>query len=70
MRALELGVDRGRITIPIRNGCGALRGVLRYQPEPTGRPKMLAAPGTRLGLVPHPAASPAERISSLRGRQT
>ena len=67
MRALELGVDRGRITIPIRNGCGALRGVLRYQPEPTGRPKMLAAPGTRLGLVPHPAAEPSERILLVEG---
>ena len=44
IRALELGFDRGRITIPIRNARGSLRGLLRYQPEPTSRPKMLASP--------------------------
>jgi hypothetical protein len=67
MCALGLGVDRGRITIPIRNACGSLRGLLRYQPEPTGRPKMLSVPGSRLGLIPHPAAEPAERILLVEG---
>jgi hypothetical protein len=43
MRALELGLDRGRITIPVRNATGQLRGLLRYQPEHSARPKMLAA---------------------------
>ncbi len=67
IRALELGLDRGRITIPIRNAHGELRGLLRYQPERTGRPKMLAAPGTRLGLVPHPAAEASDRILLVEG---
>ncbi|MGH2857053.1 MAG: toprim domain-containing protein [Solirubrobacteraceae bacterium] len=56
MRELGLGLDcSGRVTIPIRDADEALRGVLRYQPWPAGEPKMLAAPGTRLGLMPHPA---------------
>jgi hypothetical protein len=67
MRALELGLDRGRITIPIRNARGLLRGLLRYQPKHTGRPKMLAAPGTRLGLLPHPAAERSDRILLVEG---
>jgi DNA primase len=67
MRTLELGIDRGRITIPIRNGRGLLRGVLRYQPPQNGRPKMLAAPGTRLGLTPHPAAETSQRILLVEG---
>ena len=67
MRALELGIDRGRITIPIRNAHGELRGVLRYQPETTSSPKMLAAPGTRLGLIPHPVAEPSNEILVVEG---
>ena len=67
IRTLELGLDRGRITIPIRNAHGRLRGVLRYQPEHTGRPKMLAILGSRMGLLPHPAAEPAERILLVEG---
>jgi len=67
MRALELGIDRGRITIPIRNARHELRGVLRYQPEPTSGPKMLAAPGTRLGLIPHPATEPSKQILLVEG---
>ena len=35
------------------------RGVLRYAPSHDHAPKMLALPGTRLGLVPHPAVIPA-----------
>jgi Toprim-like len=67
IRALELGLDRGRITIPIRNAHGELRGLLRYQPERTRRPKMLAARGTRLGLIPHPAAEASDRIVLVEG---
>ena len=75
MRALELGIDRGRITIPIRNARHELRGVLRYQPEPTTSPKMLAAPGTRLGLIPHPATehsntNPPRRRPTRHDRRT
>jgi len=67
IRALGLGVDRGRITIPVRTAPGSLRGLLHYQPEPTCRPKMLAAPGSRLGLIPHPAAEASERILLVEG---
>jgi hypothetical protein len=67
MRALELGIDRGRITIPVRNTSGQLQGLLRYQPEHTSRPKMLAALGSRLGLVPHPVAETSDRILLVEG---
>ena len=67
MRSLELGIDRGRITIPIRNATGQLRGVHRYQPDHTARPKMLAARGSRLGLVPHPAVEMSEPSPSRGG---
>ncbi|HWF24175.1 MAG TPA: hypothetical protein VG275_01915 [Solirubrobacteraceae bacterium] len=65
MRELELGFDRGRITIPIRGGRGQLRGVLRYKPN--GSPKMVAVEGTRLGLVPHPAAEASEDVLLVEG---
>ena len=67
MRELGLGLDRGRITIPIRNRAGRLRGVLRYQPDHTRRPKMLATVGSRLGLVPHPASETSPRIMLVEG---
>ena len=67
MRELGLGLDRGRITIPIRNRAGRLRGVLRYQPDHTRRPKMLAAPSSRLGLVPHPTTDTSPRIMLVEG---
>ena len=55
IRDLQIGVSGARITIPIRNAQGELRGVLRYDPFGRRDPKMLALPGTRLGLIPHPA---------------
>ena len=67
MRELGLGLDRGRVTIPIRNRAGLLRGVLRYQPDHARRPKMLAAAGSRLGLVPHPASEPSPRLMLVEG---
>jgi hypothetical protein len=51
---LDLGWDRGRLTIPIRDDQGNVRGVLRYRPHHRESPKMLAVPGSRLGLIPHP----------------
>jgi DNA primase len=67
IRALELGHDCGRITIPIRDARGELQGLLRYQPEPAGRPKMLAELGSRVGLIPHPTAEASERILLVEG---
>jgi hypothetical protein len=66
---LELGCgwERGRVLIPIRNQDGGLRGVLRYSPTHERAPKMLAARGTRLGLIPHPAAEPSEWVVLVEG---
>lgn len=66
MRSLGLGYDNGRVTIPIRNGQGGLQGVLRYKPGAAER-KMLAQPGTRLGLIPHPACEPSKRVLLVEG---
>jgi Toprim-like len=65
IRALELGLDCGRITIPIRDARGELQGLLRY--KPAGRPKMLAELGSRVGLIPHPAAETSQRILLVEG---
>ena len=65
IRALELGLDRGRITIPIRDARGELQGLLRY--KPAGRPKMLAELGSRVGLIPHPTAETSEQILLVEG---
>jgi Toprim-like len=67
IRALELGFDRGRITIPVRGARGELQGLLRYQPKPNGHPKMLFALGSRVGLIPHPTAEASERILLVEG---
>jgi hypothetical protein len=69
MLELELGVDRsGRITIPVRDDSRRLIGLLRYQPWPkAGEPKMLASPGSRRALLPHPAAEPSERVLLVEG---
>jgi hypothetical protein len=65
IRALELGLDRGRITIPIRDAQRELQGLLRY--KPAGRPKMFAELGSRIGLIPHPTAETSRRILLVEG---
>lgn len=67
IRDLELGFDGARITIPIRSRYGALRGVLRYDPFGRPGPKMLAVPGSRLGLIPHPATEVSVRVILVEG---
>jgi len=65
---LEIGLDPGgRLTIPIRDAHENLRGVLRYQPWHTHRPKMLAVRGTRLGPVPHPARESSQEVMIVEG---
>jgi Toprim-like len=64
---LECGWERGRVLIPIRRSCGDLRGLLRYAPSHDHAPKVLAARGTRLGLIPHPAAEPSNWIVLVEG---
>jgi len=67
IRELELGLDRGRITIPIRDRLGKLQGVLRYAPRRSSSPKMLAIAATRLGLIPHPATERSRWIVLVEG---
>ncbi len=67
MRALKLGFDGARITIPIRGAHGQLRGVLRYDPFGPREPKMRAVPGTQLGLIPHPAREPSNHVILVEG---
>ena len=66
MADLQLGHDGQRITIPIRTATGELAGVLRYRLHGSGA-KMLAAPGTRLGLIPHPAREQSAEILLVEG---
>ena len=68
MLELELGLDGGRVTIPVRDDTAGLIGLLRYQPWPKpGEPKMLAAPGSRRSLLPHPAAEASEQVLLVEG---
>ena len=68
MLQLELGVDRGRITIPVRDDAHRLVALLRYQPWPQpGEPKMLATAGSRRALLPHPAAEPSTHVLLVEG---
>ena len=66
---LELGCgwDRGRVIIPIRDADGELRGVLRYAPSHDRAPKVLAARGTRLGLIPHPCTESSRWVVLVEG---
>lgn len=67
MQQLGLGCDRRHITIPIRDRSGQLQGVLRYAPTHTRTTKMLAIPGTRLGLIPHPATETSTCVVLVEG---
>ena len=68
MLELQLGVDRGRITIPVRDDTRRLIGVLRYQPWPKPREaKMLAARGSHRVLLPHPAAERSRQVLLVEG---
>ena len=67
MRALQVGFDGARITFPVRNAQGHLRGMLRYDGFGRREPKMRAVAGTRLGLVPHPSAEASDHIILVEG---
>jgi hypothetical protein len=67
LHELRAGWDHGRLTIPIHDGRGRLQGVLRYRVSNTPGPKMIAAPGTRLGLIPHPSTEPSDEIVLTEG---
>jgi hypothetical protein len=67
MRELEIGFDGARITIPIRGPGRHLRGILLYDAYGRRDPKMRAAVGTRLGLMPHPSAEASSHIILVEG---
>lgn len=68
MRLLQLGLDRGQITIPVRDEHRLLVGLLRYRPWPTvGQNKMRAAAGSRRQLLPHLTAEPSRRVLLVEG---
>lgn len=71
VRTLGLGLDRGRIVIPVADASGALVNVLRYQPNPDKRdqgPKMLSAPGASRDLFPPPETiDPAATVWLVEG---
>jgi hypothetical protein len=52
LRALHVGFDGERITVPIQGERAAPQGVLRLRIDASQRPKGLAVPGTRLALIP------------------
>jgi hypothetical protein len=55
LAALEVGFDGERVTIPERDGGGALTGLVRYAPEPlreNGVPKSIADAGSVRELFP------------------
>jgi hypothetical protein len=67
LAALQIGFDGARITIPIRDARGDLRGVLRYDPFGRHRPQMRATTATQLGLIPHPTSETSKRIILVEG---
>jgi hypothetical protein len=70
LRHLGIGWDGHRLTIPIRDVDGDLQGLLRYAPIATRTAKMIAAPRTRLGLIPIPPPSRRDGSCSPRVRPT
>jgi hypothetical protein len=54
LHRLRIGFDGERITVPITDQRGELQGVLRLRVDAWQTPKVLAAAGSRLGLIPHP----------------
>jgi hypothetical protein len=54
LRRCQIGFDGERITVPITDQRGALQGLLRLRVQAWQKPKVLAAAGSRLGLIPHP----------------
>lgn len=68
MYQLELGIDRGRITIPVRDNRGHLVGLLRYRPWASHRQmKMRAAVGSRRQLLPHPTVEQSAHVLLVEG---
>jgi Toprim-like len=67
LREMGVGFDGERITVPIAASDGALQGLLRLRVDGWQRPKVLAAPGTRLGLIPYPRVGERGRLVLVEG---
>jgi hypothetical protein len=67
LREMGVGFDGERITVPIADERGALQGLLRLRVDAWQRPKVLAAPGTRLGLIPYPRVDERGRLVLVEG---
>jgi len=67
LREMGVGFDGGRITVPIAASDGALQGLLRLRVDGGQRPKVLAAPATRLGLIPYPRVDERGRLVLVEG---
>jgi hypothetical protein len=73
---LEIGFDGERVTVPIwrqssddgaQHRPAVLQGVLRLRVDHAQRPKVIAVPGTRLGLTPPPAWTRERRVVLVEG---
>jgi len=67
LKALGIGFDGHRITVPIIDEHQALHGILRLRVDASQQPKVLAAPGTKLGLIPHPHLEPRQYVLLVEG---
>lgn len=71
IETLGLGIDRGRVLIPVLDQDGRVGALLRYQPNPdkrTNGPKMTSAPGSRRDLFPPPETiDPAATVWIVEG---
>jgi hypothetical protein len=67
LREMGAGFDGERITVPIAARDGALQGLLRLRVDGWQRPKVLAEPGTRLGLIPYPRVDERGRLVLVEG---
>ena len=68
VRQLQLGLDHGWITIPVRDQHQELISLLRYTPDHApGEPKVRAATGSHRALYPHPAGQALRDLLLVEG---
>jgi hypothetical protein len=68
VRRLQLGLDHGCVTIPIRDQRRELTSLLRYTPDHApGEPKLRAATGSCRALFPHPDTEASQELLLVEG---
>jgi hypothetical protein len=68
IRRLQIGLDHGHVTIPVRDQHHELVSLLRYRPDHApGEPKLRAAAGSRRTLFPHPDAEASRELLLVEG---